>query len=296
MKSEILKRVSDVVRSEFGEECEIEFPEITKNNGSVKQAMVIRRIGDAVCPVIYIDGLLNEIESGCRSIHDAAVEIVETYWSANVDTLRLSGITKKLNKQVILENVVYKLVNTERNIGMLYDMPHKALFDLSAIYIVIAGEDEDRIGSIAVSHELRNAYAIGEDELDLAARKNTKEEGFCVMSMGEIMAEINGIPADEVEDEYLPMFILTSKSRKNGAAVMLYEEYFGGLARKLKSDLYVMPSSIHEVIAVPTDGFDLDALRKTVIEVNAGEVSDEEILGENVYKYDLEVGKMEILC
>ena len=76
---------------------------------------------------------------------------------------------------------------------------------------------------------------------------------------------------------------------------MLYGEYFEELAGKLKSDLYIIPSSIHEVIAVPATGLSPDGIIKMVSEVNENEVDDEEILGYSIYKYDLEAKKFEIV-
>ncbi len=293
MKAEIMKTIGDAVLQEIGEGYEISFSEVTKNNRSVRQAIVVRKTGDTVCPVIYIDELLNEIEGGRRSIRETAKEIAVIYW--NTDIGQFSDITEKLNKKSILEKVVYQLVNTERNIERLDNMPHKELFDMSAIYRVIVRDDRDESASIAMNHELCNVYDISEEELDFAARKNTKEKGFCVMTIAAIMAEITGIPSESFPNECPPMFILTNTSGKNGTVVMLFEEYFEELARKLKSDLYVMPSSIHEVIATPTEGLNPDILRDMVEKVNAEEVPDEEILGESIYKYDVKTGKLELL-
>lgn len=63
----------------------------------------------------------------------------------------------------------------------------------------------------------------------------------------------------------------------------------------MKSDLYVLPASIHEVIAIPANGVGPDVLRKMVAEVNADEVADEEILSGNVYRYRLGTGRLEIM-
>lgn len=292
MKAEILKRVGDAVMKVVGEECEISFPEVTKNNSCVRQVVVIRRFRDTTYPVIYIDRLLDEIESGCKSIQDAAEEIVDIY--RNEDIQKFSDLTKELSKESILENVIYQLINTERNVGKLCNMPHKELLDLSAIYSLTVEENNDGISAIAMNYDLCGKYAISEEELEFAARRNTKERGFCVTTMEEIIAEMMGIPVEGVHNTHPSMFVLTNTSRINGAVVMLYEEYFKELAEKVKSDLYVIPSSIHEVIAVSVDGLDLDEIRKMVCEVNTEEVADEEILGESVYRYKLETGELEI--
>ncbi len=165
-------------------------------------------------------------------------------------------------------------------------MPHKELFDLSAIYRVIVDENREGTASIAVSYELCSTYEISEEELNAAARKNTKEKGFCVMTMAEVMAEITGIPDGELQNMCLPMFILTNTLRNNGASVMLYKEYFGELAGRLKSDLYVLPSSIHEVLAIPAGNMKPDGLRDMVCSINASEVSEDEVLSDNVYRYN----------
>ncbi len=292
MKAEILKGIGNAVMKEIGERCEISFSEVTKNNSSVKQAVDIRRAGSMVSTRIYVDGMLSKIESGRMSIHDAAAEIADIYQYA--EDGQFSDITERLSREFILKNVVYQIINTERNAERLHTMPHRELLDLSAIYRVIVGSDSEGIASIAVSHEFCSIYGISGEELDISAMQNTREKGFCVMTMAEIIESMIGAPIEGSKNDGFPMFILTNASRDSGAAVMLYEEYFGELAEKLQSSLYVMPSSIHEVIAVPEDGFDPDDLRRMVSCVNAAEVADEEILGYNVYRYDLEAERLEI--
>lgn len=213
------------------------------------------------------------------------------YKDVEVSQISRERLGYELDKEYILNRVEYQLINTGRNIVRLSCMPHRELLDLSVIYRVAM--DEDGAG-VAVSHALCDKYDISERELDIAARKNTKEDGFCVMPIAEIMADISGIPAAELQDGYQPMFILTNTAKNNGAAVMLYEEYFRELAGKLKSDLYVLPSSIHEVIAIPAPGFKPEELRKNIAEVNAKKITDKEFLSGNVYKYGRKEGKLEI--
>ena len=47
------------------------------------------------------------------------------------------------------------------------------------------------------------------------------------------------------------LYVLTNKSRINGAAGIMYEGVLKKLADKLESDMYILPSSIHEVIILP---------------------------------------------
>jgi hypothetical protein len=51
-------------------------------------------------------------------------------------------------------------------------------------------------------------------------------------------------------------------------------------------DLYILPSSIHEVILLPMlDNYDREELEKMVREVNQESVSQEELLSEHVYTF-----------
>lgn len=51
-------------------------------------------------------------------------------------------------------------------------------------------------------------------------------------------------------------------------------------------NFYVLPSSIHEVICVPTEGIKIDDLLTMVTEVNQTQVRPEERLGDFVLYYD----------
>ena len=289
MRTEIIKGIIREVKREVGEDCEISFQEVVKNNGSVRHGIVIRRNGAEVCPCIYIDRLLADIETGRRSILSVAAEVVDTYRKAGCG--RFADVGKILNKEDILKRVVYRLVNTRMNAGRLAGIPHKEMLDLSAAYAVILRNNDEAIASAIVDYSLCGTYGISEEELDLAARKNTKENGFVAGTMEEIL----GIPAGILFKGFPPLFIFTNTERIHGAAVMLYGEYFEEAARRLKSDLYVFPASIHEVIAMPANGMGPDILRKIVAEVNADGVAGEEILSGNVYRYRLGTGRLEMM-
>ena len=59
---------------------------------------------------------------------------------------------------------------------------------------------------------------------------------------------------------------------------MLYENELHELAESLESYLYILPSSVHEVIAVSSDMGSPEMLAQMVVEVNMQEVSLDERL------------------
>ena len=150
------------------------------------------------------------------------------------------------------------------------------------------------------------------NELYRIAKNNTqKRYKGSVFNMIEIMGEIISHNVDNIEpnivddffemnftyeDNMIPMFVATNNKKVNGAGVILYEGLLKTFAKKIGSDFYILPSSIHEVIFVPANGdMDVRYLIQMVKEVNATEVSPSEVLSDNVYKYHADTDFVEIM-
>ena len=82
------------------------------------------------------------------------------------------------------------------------------------------------------------------------------------------------------------MYVITNESKLYGAASILYEEPLHELAEKFGSDLYILPSSVHEVIAVSADMGSPDDLAEMVYEINMEQVDIDDRLSNQVYCYD----------
>ena len=112
-----------------------------------------------------------------------------------------------------------------------------------------------------------------------------QEMGISEMEEGEL---------EEMEDN-LPMYVLTNKKKSYGAAAMFDKDALKNLANKLESNLYILPSSVHEIICIPEEeGMDPLYIREMVKEVNMTSVSEEEYLSDNIYYYDRETNKLSL--
>ena len=69
---------------------------------------------------------------------------------------------------------------------------------------------------------------------------------------------------------------------------MLYEENLYNLSQQLDSDLYILPSSTHEVIAISDKFGDANELADMVYEINMDQVDLSDRLSNQVYHYDKE--------
>lgn len=107
-----------------------------------------------------------------------------------------------------------------------------------------------------------------------------------VISMREMMAkilevDINSLPAKPVQA------IVTNKEKMFGAINIYNEDCIKQVQDILGTkNFYVLPSSVHEVICVPTEGNIIDVLLKMVTEINQTQVTPEEQLGDFVLYYD----------
>ena len=90
------------------------------------------------------------------------------------------------------------------------------------------------------------------------------------------------------------MYVISNSTGINGAVSMLYENELHKLANQMEDDLYVLPSSIHEVIAVPASMGNPNELAEMVSEINMNQVALEERLSNQVYHYDKDLRKLSL--
>jgi hypothetical protein len=194
------------------------------------------------------------------------------------------------------ENIVFQLINTEQNRGMLADMPNRSFQDLSIIYRWVAKIDEHGIQSTRITNSLAKLLGFSEEQLFHLAAVNTRRIfPPVVKNMNDELRKLfekNGMPAEKAEMMFrkIPpeqqMYVISNERRINGANSMLYEDKLHDLASELGTDLYILPSSIHEIIAVSTKMGEPNKLASVVTEINREELPLQERLSNQVYHYD----------
>lgn len=96
----------------------------------------------------------------------------------------------------------------------------------------------------------------------------------------------NGMDVMPIEKE---MIVLANQSLFFGAAMLLNISVLKKLADQLDSNLYLLPSSVHEIIAVRSDpNTDVSYLTEMVNEANNYVVEPEDYLSDHVYYFDRE--------
>ena len=82
-------------------------------------------------------------------------------------------------------------------------------------------------------------------------------------------------------------YILTNPSKHFGAATLLYPGVLQQLSDNAQSNLFILPSSIHELLLMRDNGeVNAAELQAMVMEVNQETVDPEDLLSDEVYYYD----------
>lgn len=121
----------------------------------------------------------------------------------------------------------------------------------------------------------------------LADHLNEGRQNPAVITMREIMAALMSEELlEDIPDEPVQV-IVTNEARMFGAINVYNEDCIRQVQEKLHANnFYVLPSSKHEVICVPTDGIEVNDLLTMVTEINQTQVKEEDRLGDFVLYYD----------
>ena len=180
------------------------------------------------------------------------------------------------------------MCNYEANKETLSYSPHKRILDLAVIAFVSNNEVPlGRPGIIDVSDRLLKIWGVSKEEMFATALKNTMNDAFCCKLSDLLAAQDDFQLPPGVE---IPMYILTTNYRTRGASMLLNGLALNQIAEELNCNLFIYPSSIHEVLILPDEGTRKQRRmqKEMVEEVNESNVSPEERLSNSVYYFDRE--------
>ena len=297
--------VAEEVTDLMGEEYHYSTAKVMKNNNIVLTGLSVRKDDEAVAPTLYLEDFYEMYENG-ETIQDIVSDIVSCFKDS-----KRSGppdVSFMDDFEKAREKLMYKTVNYSKNEAFLANVPHKRFLDLAIIFYLFVTGDEFGAGSITVTNEWMKIWGVDTDTLYEIAYKNTKDRfGFTLNSITEVLKDL--IPfvssdKDETDDtlydtiektEDMPMYVLSNASRHFGASCILFNEVLNDFAKDISSDLFILPSSIHELIIIPDNGEDPKVLQRMVMEVNSTQVSAQDVLSDNIYRFSRNTHALEAL-
>ena len=279
--SEYLKRLKERLG-----DVQIERKQMQKVNETV-DSFLVRYPDSNIAPSLPLGVRYRQFQDGCPM--DKVVGETEML----LHQIREEElILPKLNRETAKESLYAVIVNAKKNEELLRTVPHERIADLAMIPRFRVSDNASFIVNEGICRELKMTAS----EVMEQAKKNTKQQEYQCISIAEVLREI--MTKQNVPEEYMrevltgvehdcPMYVLSNKRRVEGAVVLGNRMALDQARAYLGEDIYILPSSRHEVIVVPVSAFadDVRLLRDMVAEVNRAEVDERDRLSDNVYFY-----------
>lgn len=283
--------------SEQNENFIVEANDVQKNNGLMLNGITIYTEGCMISPVIYTNAMYEHD----LTVEEAAEKIMEIY-EEHKDGMKDFDVNAIQQFDSVKDKIIARVINKDRNTSIMNTCPYAQFGDLIVTFHVLVQQNESGTASAKITNEMMNTWKVNLDQLIEVAYENTKKVlPIEILPMETILREMmeraGGITPDMEEALSMPdhlMFVVSNSGRQYGAYYLTDREGLLKIASEIKEDKYfILPSSVHEFIVVPaSQAENAESLVAMVKEVNATQVSPDEVLADNVYSFDAQTEEL----
>ena len=177
---EFIARVVDEMRSRLlrqGDGSDIRVNKVLKNNGVELTAMNVCKSSEGVCPTIYLDPFYRDYEQGMD--FDVVMEDICSLREPNCRCRKLD-IRDVVDETKVMDNIILRLVNRERNSRLLESAPFIEFNDLAITFRRVLSLDNDGLATTIVNNNDVKRWRVSLDTLYKNALKNTQRMFPCV--------------------------------------------------------------------------------------------------------------------
>lgn len=287
-ETELVKRLEE----HYGADYEIKIRDVIKLSQKPLRGLTVKRKDENIAPTIYLDYLAGmDVDESLKRIYDIIESSSKSRLHFNMESFT--------DWETAKQKIHARLVSADDS--LLSELPHRNYLDLAIVYYYVVDTEEDfGRGSITIRLEHLSHWGISETKLFEAAKANAKSEGYTTENMLDILQELCGADSDVCSCNSLsvsasPIYVITNESKFYGATALVFaKECFKALAEKMNSNLYILPSSQHELIAISDEVSDAQALKEMVCDVNNSQVEARDRLSYCVYKYNRHADTIDI--
>ncbi|RRK32245.1 hypothetical protein EBB54_13385 [Schaedlerella arabinosiphila] len=289
---EFKEALKNLVQEKSDSDMKVEIVQIIKNNQTKSENLTYIDPNYNLFPSIQLKELYQEYQVyGMGWCVEEAFSVLKNVKRIHEDQLMGSWESAK-------GRIVVELVKEAWNRELLEKLPYRAFLDLAVIYRLKMWECKSGDAVQTVTNKMMEHWKITEEELYEAALANLQKEEFEIIggyqAVQDMIEELIDVKEESEFHEW--MYIFTNRSRIKGAAAMLRTDLLDRFAKAQESDLIILPSSVHEVILLPTmDDEDAAELRRIVQDINEKEVQEEERLSDEVYYFRRSTGAVELI-
>lgn len=250
-------------------------------------------------PVLNIEPYYHRFKRGEISMDYIVNDCVHIYNNSRVITD--FDIKSILDWSAISNNLFCSIVNTEMSSELLKSVPHREMLDLSIIYRLRLKSPlkDGMFANTIVTNVMLEEWGVDEEQLFMAAKSNNDEDfQFKVENIIDLLKD-KGLLEDcsDVKADEVKLYVISNNMATYGANAILHKALFKTVSDIFNDDLFILPSSINELIVLPVgyaDDTEVGRLVEMVKEVNNTQVAPEDLLSYNVYKYSAKDGEIMI--
>lgn len=305
--NDILSQITEYLPNKETMEYSLEVVRVPKNNDVVLTGISITEGDRNISPTIYLDKYYRRWQNGeYMSLRSILKEIADTYQQNRItpefDISDITDFEKAKNR------ITRRLVNYEMNQDLLANMPYIEYENLAIIYSIDVWHDasEEEIATVKLDNKMFQHYGVTLEELDRIAKENTERiYEPRIIPMAQAMYEkVKDYIKDtfSVDDESawdifcstyevtdMQVYYVGNDAECYGAVSILSEDVQDKLAESFGNQFCVIPSSVHEVLALPFNGFysDFSMYEEVINEVNSNNLTQEQILSNTMYMVDV---------
>lgn len=296
-----IKEFTEKARNEIAEildKVEVQIKEVDKLNGAKRYGLTMHDSDSNIEPTLYLEPFYQMYMEG-GNWSDIIHHIITSYFHDNF--LKRFDMNWFKNFNRVKGLIFHKLINFEANTKLLENIPYTRYLDFAIVYCVHYEFAESGSGSILIHNSHLDMWHCTTQDLARLAEDNTPRLFPLTFStMSEVISECTNnasdLPLSVKEADDIPMYMMSNKQRCNGAISICYKESLHNFSKLLKSDVVILPSSVHEVILLPLETkTNFKDLKDMVYQVNRTKLAREEFLSDNVYLYRRDTDNIEIV-
>lgn len=281
---EFTEKLKQEIQAHF--EVQLSFTEGVINKANeILEAITIRLENQMVAPTIYPEKLYADYQNG------VPFSKIADFVSATL--LMESPQIPELTIENAQKSISFSLLNKEKNKQLLEGCPYKEINDLVAVPRWHISDE----ASFIVNNNVMQHLRLTKEELLDIAQKNTESADYFCKSMDEIIKDMmieDGLPEELADDMFpigqTPFYVISNQTKFDGSSAVLSDSFMQNAAEKLGAEeLYVLPSSRHEMIVLNSANVDNPSeLKSMVMDINNNPdvIRAEDFLSNFIYKYN----------
>lgn len=204
-KKAVAEKIIGIVSADFT----VELTDVTKNNGTVVCGLTIKDPESNISPIIYLNDYYDMYKKGKCELEQVVNNILRVYATHKMEKPVDVSIFTDYNR--CKSTLACKLVNTEKNKGLLQHVPHVDFFDLSIVFVSVLSEKHSGRASVLIRNDHLQLWGISQDTLAEDAFHNAPLiDEYEIISLSDLLPNMLGISKSD-SNFPPPLFSLSNK-------------------------------------------------------------------------------------